>query len=76
MLYISPEAFALDPANEDLGETRLGRGTAGGTVSPACGVVNGEGGLVEITLELESGLLNEAFVVRIVRDRGQLADGF
>jgi hypothetical protein len=45
-------------------------------MAPLGGVVDGEGGLVEVVLELEPGFFKEALVFGIVRDRRELAYGF
>src|SRR4029077_9139762 len=68
LVQVGGEALAFDSADEDLRQARPGRGASGCADAPAGGVVDGEGGLVEITLELEPGLLNEALVVGIAGD--------
>jgi hypothetical protein len=49
--------------------------TIRGSASPTLRIVDGERGLVEIALELKSGLLDKLLVFRLARNRRQLAGG-
>src|SRR5437879_11597943 len=59
-------------ADQNLGETWLWCYAARATSGPVRGIVNRKGCLIQVALKLESGLLNEALVFRIVSDRGPL----
>src|SRR5580704_15796423 len=63
------DAFAyIEVPDEDFRESRLGGSATGASAGPLFGVMNGEGGRIEVALVIESGLLDEAFIVRIVGD--------
>src|ERR1700733_223201 len=63
------DAFAyIEASDEHFRESRLGGDAAGASTGPLFRVMNGEGGRVEVALVIESGLLDETFIVRIVGD--------
>ncbi len=62
---------------EHFGKARLlRRGPAGAAGSRFRGIVDGEGGFVQIRLKLETRFLQEALVIGLVRDGGHSPDGF
>src|SRR5207302_1665208 len=73
LVKIRSEFLSLEFSHEDFRETRFGSGSASGAVPPFCRVVNGDGGLVYITLALKYCLLQKALVVWIVRYGRQLS---
>ena len=71
-LQVGNEAVGVELADEDFGEARF-RGRTGGTVAPACRVVDGKGGFVEIALELKAGRIDELLVFGLAGDGRELA---
>ena len=68
---IGAQALALDLADEHFGETGL-VGLTGDGGGDRFGIVNRDGGFIQIALELKAGGVDEAFVVGIMRHRRQL----
>src|SRR5208282_4771145 len=71
---VGSETPGVDLADEDFGEARFGC-RAGGASAPALRIVNGEGGLIEVALELKAGFFDKLLVFGSARNRRQLAGG-
>ena len=74
LLEVCGQAGGVELADEDFGETRLGS-RAGSAAAPTLRIVDGEGGLVEIALELKAGLFDKFLVFGLAGNRRQLAGG-
>src|SRR5260370_555821 len=72
LLQIRGQILAMKLADQNLGETWLWCYAACAASGPVRGIVDRKGCLIQVALKLESGLLNEVFVFRIVSDRGPL----
>ena len=71
LAQVRGNAGGVEFADENFGEARLGGGS-GGAIAPSLRIVNGEGSLIEVALELKAGFIHELLVLRRARDRGQL----
>ena len=70
---VSLQPIMLDTADEYFGEARFGGCAPGSTTTPACRIMDGKSGLIQVTFELEVGLLDELLILEIVGDGRQLA---
>ena len=61
LLEVGRQAAGVDLADEYLGESRLGR-RSGGSVPPTLRIVDGEGGLIQIALELKTRFLDKLLI--------------
>ncbi len=74
LLEICGQPAGVDPADEDLREAWLGSRSRR-PVPPTLRIVNSEGGLVQIALELKAGLFDKLLVFGLAGNRRQLAGG-
>src|SRR5208337_273388 len=74
LLEVGSQAAGVDLADKDLRKARL-RSRSPASVSPTLGIVDGEGGLVQVALELKSRLLDKLLIFELAGNRRQLTGG-
>jgi hypothetical protein len=72
LAQVGGEPLAVKFPFQHFRETHFWGRSAGAAARPLRRIVDGEGGFVEVALELEAGLVDETLVFRIVADGGEV----